>query len=68
MAKTQLEFDAWDDLNAALMKADRKTAEGMLDAERKGRQRKMFLLRIHSRINKLRAHAERQELIKLSEK
>lgn len=68
MAKTQLEFDAWDDLNAALMKADRKTAEGMLDAERKGRQRKMFLLRIHSRINKLRAHAERQELIKLSKK
>lgn len=68
MAKTQLEFDAWDDLNAALMKADRMMAEGMLDAERKGRQRKMFLLRIHSRINKLRAHAERQELIKLSEK
>ena len=68
MAKTQLEFDAWDDLNAALMKADRMTAEGMLDAERKGRQRKMFLLRIHSRINKLRAHAERQELIKLSKK
>jgi hypothetical protein len=55
----------WDDLNAALMEADLPTAEAMLKVEAKSANpRKQFVLRIHSRINKLRAGGERKQLLR----
>lgn len=57
------ELATWIDLNAALMGGDLALAERLLAEEKKGKQRKQFMLRIHSRINKLRAEAERAELV-----
>jgi hypothetical protein len=65
MAKTKPqppELDSWIGLNEALMGGDLKLAERLLAAEKVGKQRKQFLMRIHSRINKLRAEGERAEL------
>lgn len=53
----------WVGLNEALMGGDLALAERLLAAEKKGKARKQFLLRIHSRINKLRADAEREALL-----
>ncbi len=53
----------WIDLNAALMEGDLETAEKLLAEERKNKRRKQFMLRIHSRICKLRNEVERQQLI-----
>ena len=57
------ELATWVALNTALMDGDLALAERLLKAERQGKQRKTFLLRIHSRINKLRAGAERAKLL-----
>lgn len=57
------ELATWIELNAALMAGDLALAERLLKAEKAGKKRKMFLLRIHSRINKLRADAERAKLL-----
>lgn len=54
----------WAGLNSALMGGDLSLAEGLLKAEKSGKARKQFLMRIHSRINKLRAAAERIDLLK----
>ena len=54
----------WATLNQALMAGDLALAERLLEEEKKGQQRKMFLLRLHSRINKLRAENERAALMK----
>lgn len=56
------ELETWIDLNQALMSGDLTLAERLLDAEKKGRKRKQFMLRIHSRINKLRAEDEREKI------
>lgn len=61
--KTSTELTTWINLNEALMGGDLALAERLLAEEKKGKKRKQFLLRIHSRINKLRADAERAELI-----
>lgn len=61
--KPSPELATWIDLNAALMGGDLALAERLLAEEKKGKQRKQFMLRIHSRINKLRAEAERAELV-----
>ena len=54
----------WMVLNEVVMSlTDEQDLEQMLATERTGRQRKMFLLRIHSRLNKLRAGRERKEII-----
>lgn len=54
---------SWDALNEAIMGTeDEKACQALLDEELKGRKRQQFVNRIHSRINKLRAHRERAEL------
>jgi hypothetical protein len=62
--KTPPELATWIALNEALMGGDLALAERLLKEESKGKKRKMFLLRIHSRINKLRAADERATLMK----
>lgn len=54
----------WKVLNDFLRTCDEKGAQKKLREEQKGPQRETFLLRIHSRLNKLRADRERNELQK----
>lgn len=55
----------WDDLNDALRNADLAAAKALLKVETKSvNPRKQFVLRIHSRINKLRAEQERKNLLR----
>lgn len=56
------ELRTWNALNAAMQDADEELCEALLAEERKGRCRKRFLLRIHSRLNRMRAGAERLRL------
>jgi hypothetical protein len=53
---------SWIALNDALRGADEATCQKLLDEERGGRERKQFIKRIHSRLNKARADRERIEL------
>ena len=62
-ATTQEALSTWILLNDALRGADEATCQQLLKAERKGRRRKQFLKRIHSRLNKARADRERSELL-----
>lgn len=55
-------LQSWLALNDALREADEATCEGLLKEELKGRKRKQFIKRIHSRLNKVRADRERAEL------
>lgn len=59
---TLQELKSWVALNAALLEADEARCVELLDAELAGRCRKQFLLRIHSRLNRMRAGAERLTL------
>lgn len=52
----------WLALNDSLRNADESACEVLLKEELKGRKRKQFLRRIHSRLNKARADRERAEL------
>jgi hypothetical protein len=65
--KAQLEpLTSWTALNEHVMSTEDESALAkLLDAEKKGRKRRMFIKRIHSRINKLRAARERIELEKI---
>ena len=54
--------DTWVDLNDRLMTADEATCAALLELERTGKARRQFMLRIHSRLNKVRADRERREL------
>lgn len=54
----------WSTLNAVIVDADLKTSEELLAGEVAGKNRKQFVLRIHSRINRLRAHLERENILK----
>ena len=57
---------SWAKLNEELMGCSNlKVLFKMLETEKKGKARKQFLSRIHSRINKVRADAERAELTKV---
>lgn len=56
----------WKELNALVKDADRRTCRQLLDDEKNGKRRKQFLLRIHSRLNKVRADEERAELMELA--
>lgn len=60
--KPSPELASWIDLNDALMNGDLQLAERLLKEEQANKKRKQFMLRIHSRINKLRAKAERKAL------
>jgi len=54
---------SWTSLNDFVMKTeDEKALDALLQEELKGRKRKKFAQRIHSRINKIRADRERTEL------
>ena len=55
-------LNSWEGLNETIMKLGEPECHSLLNAERTGRRRVGFLLRIHSRINKLRADRERTEL------
>lgn len=55
---------SWDKLNDYLRDCTQTGAERLLDEEKKGRARAGFMKRIHSRINKVRAERERNELVK----
>ncbi len=56
-------LDTWTGLNAAIMTMEEDECHSLLDRERyAGRRRLQFMLRIHSRINLLRARRERAEL------
>lgn len=55
-------FKTWASLNAAMQTATEDECKVYLkDEVRAGR--KIFVLRVHSRLNKLRAHRERKELL-----
>jgi len=58
-------LSTWISLNEFLMTATQKQAEDLLSQELVGKRRKQFVFRIHSRINKVRADNERQELLKV---
>jgi hypothetical protein len=53
----------WIGLNKKLMKSNEAMCARLLEIERANRDRKMFKLRIHSRMNILRAQRERRELL-----
>jgi len=57
-------LSSWISLNTKLQTASEKDSESLLNEELLDRRRKQFLLRIHSRINKLRAARERAQLRK----
>ncbi len=55
----------WNSLNDALRDADEKVCQAFLKAELSRREpRPKYLLRMHSRLNKVRADRERAELVK----
>lgn len=57
-------LQTWVALNNALRDADEKLCMQLLKEEKAGRQRRQFLLRIHSRLNKVRADREREQLMR----
>lgn len=54
----------WEEFNSKIRNCSEEVAQAYLKLECEGRKRKMFVLRAHSRLNKLRADRERKELIK----
>lgn len=52
----------WTDLNAVILTADEQLCQLLMKEELKTKRRKQFLLRIHSRFNRVRADRERREL------
>jgi|ERR1700731_489248 len=54
----------WLELNAFIGDCSEKDALALLSTELSNKARKIFLLRIYSRYNYLRAHRERRELCK----
>ena len=59
---TEPRLKSWTALNDAMRDADETLCKTLLDVEVRGRQRKQFMRRIHSRMNKVRAERERAEL------
>jgi hypothetical protein len=58
----KMALEDWENLNEALRRATEEDARRMLFAERKGKRRLQYLLRIYGRFNRLRAVRERAEL------
>lgn len=56
----------WADLNACMTEAEETECLELLKLEARGRKRKQFLLRIHSRLNKVRADQERADLVEVA--
>jgi len=59
-------LDTWVGLNAVVPRLDEAACLALLTREREGRKRITFLLRVHSRLNKVRADRERAELMELA--
>lgn len=55
-------LSTWDGLNSAIRGAGEETCLRLLKLELRGKARPTFVLRIHSRLNKIRADRERLEL------
>lgn len=55
---------SWVDLQTFIMKAREDELIRMLEAEKFGKKRTQYLIRIHSRFNVLRARRERKDLTK----
>lgn len=53
---------SWDILNEFLKTSDEGQCLALLKEEKTGRARKQFIMRIHSRLNRVRAQREREEL------
>jgi len=59
----------WVSLNKLMQGAGEDICQAHLKAELNGRRRKNFVLRIHARLNAVRARRERKELLgKINEK
>lgn len=56
-------LQSWAALNEAVRGMGEEGCTRLLREERRGRARKKFLQRIHSRLNKARADRERAELV-----
>lgn len=52
----------WEGLNAALRSCTEAEAQELLATELAGKRRRVFVLRIHCRLNRLRGARERREL------
>lgn len=57
---------SWADFNATVMKLSEKQVEVVLHREKEKRRRMHILLRLHSRLSRLRRERERRELIELA--
>jgi len=55
----------WRDLNDAIRDASEADCERLLKLEKAGRKRQQFVMRIFSRLNRVRADRERQDLLGL---
>lgn len=60
--KIQDALATWIDLNDMLRDATEEQCQQLLKAESESKNRKAFVARIHSRLNKARADRERKEL------
>lgn len=55
-------LSSWSALNSHLKAADEAECRRLMKRELKGERRRQFVMRIHSRLNKVRADRERVEL------
>lgn len=56
---------SWNELNDAVRGSDDEAAlRAALEKEMCGRRRKVYALRLHSRLNRVRAAREREEIMK----
>ena len=55
-------LETWIGLNEVLKTCTEDDANKLLQAEQDGKKRRQFILRVHSRLNKLRYQRERKEL------
>lgn len=62
-ARLTVALRTWRDLNHAVKDAGEDLCLHLLTAEQRGRARRPFLLRIHARLNRVRAQRERQEML-----
>lgn len=62
MALLNNHLETWVSVNAFLPNATEEECQELLKMEKKGMKRRRIMLRIHSRLNKMRAHRERIEI------
>jgi hypothetical protein len=61
-------FSTWRELNEVLLNSTEKDCNKLLESEKSGEKRIRVMLRIHSRMNKMRAENERKHLQKIAKK